>query len=290
VSRKRRGRRAFDFSLGEALSKSLACFGKNFPVLAIFSLVLFAPLAWVWIQSADRVWQGVDSFARSFDGPELFWDRTTAELGAFGTLLGLMLPLLLQAVVTFGVFQYLGGGRANHGRSLQRGLQRLLPVVFVAILAGLLVILAMIPVMLLLGVVFSMAGVLGGIVAILAGGVVTMTIYSIFYVAIQACVVERMGPAKSLSRSSALTRGARWKIFALLLITFVVDGGVTWIVHKMIGATPETLSAVHVGVYVLIGTAAILAAFKSVAAAVVYQMLREAKEGVGIDELVRIFD
>ena len=44
------------------------------------------------------------------------------------------------------------------------------------------------------------------------------------WVAIPACVVERLGPISAIRRSSMLTRGHRWTIFALLVLISIAFG------------------------------------------------------------------
>jgi hypothetical protein len=43
-------------------------------------------------------------------------------------------------------------------------------------------------------------------------------------VALPACVVEGLGPIKSLGRSANLTKGHRWKILGIFLVLNVVGG------------------------------------------------------------------
>jgi hypothetical protein len=45
-----------------------------------------------------------------------------------------------------------------------------------------------------------------------------LIVLCVYYVAYPACVVERIGPIKSMRRSAFLTKGNRWRIFGILII------------------------------------------------------------------------
>src|SRR5260370_360355 len=80
----------------------------------------------------------------------------------------------------------------------QVGLGRFFPIVGLAISMGLAVMFA------------SMLFIVPGLI-----------LYMMWSVATPACVVERLGPFRSMARSRALTKGHRWKIFGLLLLTLI---------------------------------------------------------------------
>ena len=68
-----------------------------------------------------------------------------------------------------------------------------------------------------------------------------LILYVMWFVAIPVCVVEQLGPFRSLGRSRQLTKGHRWKILGLLLVILIpalivgaILGGITVFV---LGAT-----------------------------------------------------
>ena len=119
-------------------------------------------------------------------------------------------------------------------------------------------------------------------------------LYLAWSMAIPACVVERAGPFRSLARSRALTKGHRWKILGLLLVT--VLGGV--IIGAIVGATSGAIlaligagglrSALSTAIG-LIWEAVWLASF-AVLTVVTYHDLRVAKEGVSTDQIAAVFE
>jgi uncharacterized membrane protein len=113
-----------------------------------------------------------------------------------------------------------------------------------------------------------------------------LILYTMWFVAVGPCVVERLGPWTSLSRSQELTKGHRWKIFGLLVLLFVPLNLVSKLVELALSAAGgETL--------VLVGTliwTSIEAAFYSVVIAVTYHDLRVAKEGTDIEQIAAVFD
>jgi hypothetical protein len=289
VRRRRRRPHAFHFGLGDALARSFACFGKHLPVLCLFGLVLFLPLLLYSLHVGKSVFETFET-SRLFRDTT-FWEDVDSESGIWGGLLDIGLPLLLQATVTFGVFQYLSGARVDYGRSFGRGVARLLPVLGVAILTWLLAIAVMAVVGILLAVFISMAGSVASVIlALLVALAVLFTILCIFFVAAQAVVVEGIGPLKAMSRSSWLTRGARWKVFAIVALVGAGTLLAEAIVQQAIGAQPSSWTQAQLGIILSTGFTAIFSVFGAVSAAVVYHDLRQAKEGVGLEDLIRVFD
>ncbi|MHC4931810.1 MAG: hypothetical protein ACYTGV_06435, partial [Planctomycetota bacterium] len=139
------------------------------------------------------------------------------------------------------------------------GLARLLPVVAVGIIGGL--------------VIFA------GLVAFVVPGII---LACMFYVAIPVAVVEKPGIIQSLKRSAALASGQKGSIFGIALLLGFIQRVVQAIVD---GATPMELWAVLLSFAVAMA----FIALQSVAMGVAYYRLRESKEGVSIDELVRVF-
>ena len=119
-------------------------------------------------------------------------------------------------------------------------------------------------------------------------------LYLAWSMATPACVVERAGPFRSLARSRALTKGHRWKIVGLLLVT--VLGGI--IIGAIVGATSGAILAlIGVGGLRAVLSAAmgliwnsVWSAFFAVLTVVAYHDLRVAKEGVDTGQIAAVFD
>jgi hypothetical protein len=127
---------------------------------------------------------------------------------------------------------------------------------------------------------------LGGL-ALLLLVVPALILLTMWYVAIPACVVEQTGPWMSLSRSAALTKGNRWKVFGMMTLVILISGiGAALIgaLAKAAGATVGLLAAL-----ILIWNAPV-SAFSAVLAVVTYHDLRVAKEGVNTDRIAAVFE
>src|SRR5690242_13912072 len=108
--------------------------------------------------------------------------------------------LLGQAVVLHAAFQQVRRQPVRLVQSLKVGVVRILPLVGLVIVELLLI-----------------------AVASLAFIIPAFILFAMWAVTLPVCVVERRGPFASLSRSTELTRGHRWKVFALIFPVFVVD-------------------------------------------------------------------
>ena len=122
-----------------------------------------------------------------------------------------------------------------------------------------------------------------GSAALIIPGLIVM---SMFAVAIPACVVEGLGPLESLSRSAALTKGDRWRVFGFLLVVHLGLGLASLIVVHLVGmaSTPGLSMLVLFPLELLIG------AFGPVALGVLYVHLRAAREGVDVEQIASVFD
>jgi hypothetical protein len=182
---------------------------------------------------------------------------------AVGVLLSFLLSAFTQAVVLHAAFQDMRGRPVGLGESLQTGLARFLPVIGASIVAG-----------------FAVG--LASLLLFVPG----LMVFCMLYVTLPACVVERTGPLASLGRSSELTKGHRWKIFAIFLI-FLLLGLVLAGVTGGITATFGGLTAVQLVIFVL---EAVLTAAQAIVVVVAYHDLRVVKEGVDIEQIAAVFD
>jgi hypothetical protein len=110
-------------------------------------------------------------------------------------------------------------------------------------------------------------------------------------VAMPAAVIEGRGGARAFDRSFGLTKGARWQVFALLAMVWVVLGAVGFVIPSWLGPPPSiNLTAPPIAYLLIHGVVAIVSAI--VAAALqssIYVELRTWKEGAPQDELRDIF-
>jgi hypothetical protein len=170
--------------------------------------------------------------------------------------------VLASAAVTYGVVQELRGRSFTFSESLAVAARRFLPMIGVALCYGFLV-----------GI---------GFVLLIVPGIILGCMY---YVAPQACLLERTGVFASLSRSAALTKGHRWQIFGILLVVFLTSAIVTFLLGLILSGAGATVTA-------LVGALwqALVGAFGAVLGGVLYFQLRSVKEGFDIDQIASVFD
>lgn len=171
---------------------------------------------------------------------------------------------VIQTLV-YGSVQALRGRQVSIGDCLMQGLRRL-PV-------G-------------LGVGFlSYLGMVLGMILLIIPGVILALMWS---VALPAATVERTGVLASLSRSSALTRGRRWRILGAVLIPLLMASVISWILIGIFGGLREIGSpGYQIASWVL---QAIVQAFNVCVFATLYYYLRREKEGVDIEQVAAVFD
>jgi hypothetical protein len=236
-----------DFRVGRVLSQTTTVLSRHFPTFFAIAAVANLPTLLLFKDAQSP----------------------TGDLGQAGFLLilGVVLSLVLsvvsQAVILYGAFQDMRGRPVNLGESLMVGLNRFFPIVGLAIVMSVLVALA--------AIVFIIPG---------------LILLTMWFVGTPACVVERRGPWASLRRSSALTKGHRWKIFGLMLVLIVVSALISPLVELVLtGIGGKSLS--FVGELIWNG---VWGAFYAIAAVVAYHDLRVAKEGVDTEQIAAVFD
>jgi len=112
-----------------------------------------------------------------------------------------------------------------------------------------------------------------------------LVLYTIWLVALPACIVEQLGFSTSLRRSLDLTKGHRWKTFGLMLVLLAQTLG-SWFVEPWLRAAAGPIVGA-VG-HLIWGGA--WTAFNAAVLIVAYRDLRIAKEGTDIEQIAVVFD
>jgi len=198
----------------------------------------------------------------------LYMPKSTASSdvsvwSAVAVLLAMVLNTLSQAVIVHAAFDDMRSRPINMTESFKTGLRRFFPVLGVAICVPIL------------------AGLAGLALFFPAFIVLTM-----LFVSAPVCVVERLGPFKSMGRSARLTKGNRWKIFGLWFATFLVQA----MVQSTLTGLPNARGGSLLGMPALVIWGAVYGAFSAVLAVVTYNDLRVAKEGIDTDQIASVFD
>jgi len=114
----------------------------------------------------------------------------------------------------------------------------------------------------------------------------TAMIVSAYFVVVPACLVEGLGPMQSLRRSAELTRGHRWRIFALWFSILVAE----IVVQMALDQATRPLGSFALVLAPQVAWDAVVGAFAAVLMAVTYRDLRVVKEGIEPDQIVTVFD
>lgn len=246
--------------IGRVFSDMFGVIGRNPGVILGLSLLISGlPQALIQYYQFERF--GVNGIGLNFNQlPEYL----TIVLS--GMVIAIILGALLNAMISRAAIGDLSDGRPSFGDCLSAALPAILPVIAIGVLSGLAVVI--------------------GMIFLIVPGIYLWLGWS---VAIPVLIQERAGVFGSMSRSRDLTRGNRWRLFALFLIIVVM----VWIVQ--IASSLLTLVGGSLGqasLFLAIA-AAISGTVSSVlittAAAVSYIELRRVKEGTSIDELAQVF-
>ncbi len=255
------GEGRFDF--GHVVGQTFALIGRNFVAFAVLAILLV----------------GAPQFAITYFQTVLI-DPGSTQLGWIGLaslVVTLITSYILQGALTRASVDDLSKKGVSFGAALGDGLRYFFPLFIVALLTGL--------------------GVMIGLFFFIIPGLFLIVRWVI---AAPAAVIEREGPTHSIGRSADLTRGHRWAVFGLVLLYLVFYYAVIWgsdTVVAAIGGPGFAGSANMPRDIALYGYAAITAVTVSLASLVatvgmasLYFELRRAKEGVGIDELAKVFE
>jgi hypothetical protein len=242
------------FRIGDVFSRSFSVFGRRFLPFVATTAVITSPILLLPLLN------GLAGPRNVAPGKP---DTRLEVVGFAVTFLTFALQYLAQAVVLSAAFQDMRG-RANKLRdSAWIGITRLLPLAGTLIVTWLAIGLCWI--------VLAFPGIM----------VFTMTA-----VVIPVCVIEKRGPFASMSRSTELTKGNRWRILAIYLVSTLV----TLLVSVTFSVLIVDLVGPWLGVFTSFVVSAVITTFTSILNTVVYHDLRVAKEGLDTDSIAAVFD
>lgn len=248
--------------IGRVIQTTLAIVGRNFGLLAgLTGLMIVAPYALILAATI------------SFAGSALTGGLPAALTSLFPLIGGFVLVFALiwaafQAAAMHVAITDLNGARPNFATSLGVGVRSALPVIAVVILA--------------------MLACWAGLILLIVPGIM---IAIAFILAVPARVVEKVGVLQSFSRSRALTRNNRWRIFALLFVYVIT----VWVLELVIASLTGGFAPTNMGLIILRGVMGLAVSFiggmvTTTGIATLYFELRRIKDGVGASELAAVFD
>lgn len=242
------------FDIGAVVGSSFRVLFRNLLGFLIASVILSVPAGIVLL------------LAGAAENPD-----TGVALSFAAAIVGMLTYLLIIAALTYGTYQDLSGHKAGVGEIVGHALRSLPLAIGVVLLLWILL--------------------LAGFMALFVPGIILMCI---FYVALPVVVVERPGVTNSLRRSAELTKGNRWKVFALVIITYVVSMLLEFLVGFVIGFG-GAIAGEAGSVNILAAVATIVAqvfsiTWGAVLVAMAYFELRRVKEGIGLEQIAAVFD
>lgn len=175
---------------------------------------------------------------------------------------GSVMSILATGAITYAVVQQMRGRPCGVGEAISVGLSRFFPVIGTALLA--------------------MLAIVGGLLLLVVPGIIVSLMLS---VAVPVAIIEHPGVVASLKRSAALTRGIKGQLFVMFLLIGLVTGFLGFAVGmglRTSGLTTQWI--VHGALQVVAGS------FGAVLPAVVYVLLRSAREGANIEDVAKVFD
>lgn len=229
---------------------------------------------WIAFFAAAALFVGIPSALMAFGQADLTTGETSAV--AFGLMiLGWALYLIgvyvVQGMVVRAAINSFNDKHTTFGEALSAGVKVFLPLLGLAIVAG---------------IATGFAYIL-----LIVPGVMLTVLWS---VSAPAVVAEKRGIFEAMQRSRDLTRGYRWHIFGLLVIYLVLSMIVGMLVGGVNLAAGGTFSGGAPGAVVNMVSNALTNTLTSVVAsagvAALYYELRAIKEGAGPEQLASVFD
>ena len=239
---------AGDFRVGAVIGRSRSMLWRHFPTFLVLGVIASSPIL------LPAFTQTAEPADEEILGDLLWTTLLIAPLVLFGTI--------GQAVVIHATFQDMRGGSIRSVESLNVILRGLWPLIGLA-LASLLTLL--------------------GLMLIIVPGLILWTLW---FVALPACIVERIGPWTSLRRSRELTRGHRWKVLGLAVLLMIGTFVGSWVIESWVTAATNHI----VGVASELMWNGVWTAFTGITTIVTYRDLRLAKEGTDIEQIAGVFD
>jgi hypothetical protein len=273
-----------DFRVGRVISQSASVLTGNFPTLFLIGVIAYLPIQLSALWFTNLTQRGLGARGVS-----------PAQVGIAALLflfVMIVFSLFVQAVILHAAFQNMRNQPANIFESLKVGLRRFFPLLLLGIVMGLLMVLVFAALSMTGAAVAGISGyttfatIAITILAVVLGIATVAILYTMWFVAVAACVVERRGPFAAMGRSKQLTKGHRWRIFGLILLLFLVSIIASVLIELVLRRTGGTILTF----LVTVAWTAIWGAYYAISVAVSYHDLRVAKEGVDIEQIVAVFD
>ncbi|WP_296596384.1 hypothetical protein [Phenylobacterium sp.] len=256
---------AAKLDIGQVIEGTFKVLGRNIVTFGVLALILSGiPTAIVAYFQATNI----ESAANFELRPGYF------QAIGFSGLAALITSAILQGALVYGTVQDLNGQRPSIADCLTTGLRAFLPLIGLTIL-------------LFIALMF-------GLILLIVPGIMMGCAWC---VAVPSLVADRTGVFGAFSRSAELTRGNRWRIFALFIVVWIIAmvigaviGGVTLaMTFGSGGLDPVALARSPVQILGNLLSNALSSLITSTGVAVLYVELRKAREGAAPQWLAEIF-
>lgn len=273
------------FRVGGVFGRAFRMFGRHFRLVLLLALIAGAPRLLAFSGGYMAMLQKVVTSGAS--PAVVVWLRVLLfVLPTVGQWI--VLPALAQIFLAPAAVQHWRRRPIRLGATLRMALLRLLPALGATILVALVIGAAGVLIMVTVAAVLR-NGIIATIVAWPVALLVGLFLDCVFYAAVAACVVERTGPVKSLVRSAYLTKGHRWRLLGIVLISAFVlivvsllNVALTFPLFRYVGSLVLNLA--------LFAVSTLISAVQALVAVAAYHDLRFAREGVDADEIAVVFD
>ena len=244
------------FSVGGAISSSFGIYFSNFVFFTVLAAIFLLPEFFVAI-----IFPVVDL---SYGGAEFLVGGVLTSIAVSIVSIGFMTSISLYAVVS-----NLRGQPTKVGDVISNGLGR----VGFAIVA----------------IIVTTIGVILGYLLLVIPGLIAMCM---FFVAVPAATLEKVGPFEAISRSRFLTEGYRWSIFGIVIIFGIFNYLVEFIAGSVVSATASSsfdqqYSTMLWLTYILYVPST---ALQAIVAGYTYTVLSAEKDGRNFDQIAAAFD
>jgi cyanophycinase len=260
-----------EFRIGSILRRSWDIYIANFFLFLLIAVIIPLPHL-LFPEDPHRLLAENQHLVFAGDPYRLIVEgltRIAAGLGQLAvSIIALIFSLVGPAVILYCAFQALLGRDLIVGDAIRRGLSRFWSILGLGFL--------------------KYFGIAIGLLLFVVPGLMLWVRWS---AALQACVVEGLGPVASLRRSAEFTTGHRWKIFGILLplaVGFWLLYGLVTLICERLGVPFSIAVFLHgfgVGTLVWLVVAAIYGAYINIVLTVMYHDLRVAKDGVDTNQI-----
>jgi hypothetical protein len=241
------------FAVGEVIGKTFSIFGRHFWKFALVAGVIMLPDLILMLINHDYAMSQYATASKA---------RGSAGSSAL-SFVASILQTIAEAAVLRAAYADISGQAFDISAAVRQAFGRSRSLMGIVVVKGI--------------------GIGLGLVLLIVPG---LMLFSMWYVAEVACMVEDIDAMPSLKRSTILTRDNRWKILGIGLVTVIVLVAI----QLFIGQLALQIGGPVVSAFFAYGFQVIYLPFTATLSAVIYYDLRAAKEGLGIERISAVFD